>query len=335
MTLSVTTRRHSKRRRVHDLEEDPDLTMNAALPFAEDTIVVADPLAPRSARVSMEVNPDTEVDQDDPVGGEDHVPRTETSTRRGMSGPKPREFMTEEEVDRRIDDRVGNTLIKVSVDELAVLKPSLGRRLATSINNKADGLRETVNEDDDLPRVIAVNSGNRNRARKLSEGQGVQANVLEMPSILTVSVKPMAAPVRRVGLYQAPVRIGPSGTEEPIIGVLDSGAEINALTRKYVDDNHLTMEPISDIASNSYTQDPIQFVGVVTETVWIGRHGIKQTFFVVPGGVTSQDLLLGLPFFQSTQLSFAYEGEKARAKMIIDQVRVEITVGKMSKDRGN
>ena len=114
------------------------------------------------------------------------------------------------------------------------------------------------------------------------------------------------------------------------IALLDTGAEINVITRDLADEAGLIVRPDPQIVLVAYTGDRKRFDGIC-KNVLVSVSGIEvlQHIFVVDSGEHS--LLLGQPFAYASSLTFEY-GRGSQYTVIQDQasgrrVRARVSTG--------
>jgi len=230
---------------------------------------------------------------------------------------------------RRITEMLYNGTIKVSMRDLANLNSKIATGMAERLHDVADGVTRvhSINEEggsgpaprrdtavrlneiatrDDCPRL--VNTGNASNINLAVLG-GSEWRVNNQLGI------------RRLAFLNC--RIGPVGNEEVIKGCLDSGAEANIISNLYVKRNGLAMTA-NPSTSRAYGGGRVDFLGTITEQIWVGSASISVTFYVADSRVARQDLLLGLPFFAATRLNFNYDsdGSPKEASMIFGSLRI-------------
>jgi hypothetical protein len=317
-------------------DEDDDAMEESLVP----DLPLPDPPAEKSSDQSRHARKETVTDDGHEA---ERIPET-PSVRVGKSAPEsPRQKkaerkgvvgQTQGEIVENVIKRVLASSLKISVEEAVALAPSIGPKLAKRLVDQHEGIRETVDLDSGGDIDLAQERESSRPAVNMLTASGLRLP----PSIMSmgqIGREGQSSPRSIERLPIMPCIIGPSGEEAVVQGILDSGAEINVLGSDYVKRNKLTMVSLEDAWSRTYSTDRVDFVGAVTERVWLGAHSVRQVFFVSKSGKTSQPLLLGMPFFFATKLGFEYEGESIKARMTIGHSRLEKTVSRQLQGSEN
>ncbi|KAF0330592.1 pol protein [Colletotrichum asianum] len=125
----------------------------------------------------------------------------------------------------------------------------------------------------------------------------------------------------------------------PVWGVIDTGAESSLVSYQYVLDHDIPISTTTLTMRTMAKGDPkLRFIGACHVPVWINNYKIMTTMMVVDPETVNHDLLLGLPFAVSAELTFKYSKRFVTAVMKAKDCRsgkfrkISIPVGLMRSD---
>lgn len=157
-------------------------------------------------------------------------------------------------------------------------------------------------------------------------------------SIVSYKVNSVSATTRDVvnrgccGSAYLTVRVG-DDTRAPMSALLDTGAEMNLLPLSYCNDNSLSYAQLESMNSTVYNGESLSLIGVTENWVCIGHERIRQVFFVVDDIThnVAHHILLGMPFFLDTNLTFEKSNGFLFAHVTMGDSRVMCGLGRRNQ----
>ncbi|XXG98904.1 hypothetical protein Hte_005235 [Hypoxylon texense] len=104
------------------------------------------------------------------------------------------------------------------------------------------------------------------------------------------------------------VRVGPSGDENLITAVVDSGAESSLIAHSYVMRHRIPMRKTKVTWSGFGAGSKVRCLGVIEGPVWLAGQKLQLPMFVVEDHVANIKLLLGLNFIFQSRLELRFDG---------------------------
>jgi gag-polyprotein putative aspartyl protease len=115
--------------------------------------------------------------------------------------------------------------------------------------------------------------------------------------------------------------------------MLDSGAEVNVMTRSLADKAGLTVRTNLMLALKTVSGERRKFDGAYEDIdVSIGNISNTQTVMVIND--IDHKLILGCPFFHDAQLTFVYDEEGYQCAKFVNEDRTKTGITRVCRPQG-
>jgi hypothetical protein len=99
------------------------------------------------------------------------------------------------------------------------------------------------------------------------------------------------------------------------LALLDCGSECNCISLDVARQHGLSLSPTNVISKGLYQSQP--FVGETQARIFLGNRSVLCHFFVMEQSAGAHGILLGMPFFKDTSLTFGFEDTRLVAANIM------------------
>jgi hypothetical protein len=129
-------------------------------------------------------------------------------------------------------------------------------------------------------------------------------------------------------LLRLPVRVGDTGRERLITGIIDTGAQASIISLDYVRDHGIPMAKSKMVCQGIGTGPggTLPTSGVLETFVWLAGRSISVPMFVVEDRLAANPLILGLNFICQTKMCLYSEGENLIAEMLFGRSKIIVPV---------
>jgi hypothetical protein len=266
-------------------------------------------------------------------------PSNKQQKRGGRLHPR---WADEYETPRKVEeayDRLMKNEIKLQLQDLLAFRGNLGQMLSRRrplVNQRHGGDDFDVTEVVDIRAIKARER--REQAEQMLEDLATIAYACGLtpptPPSKTSSTRPLSIhQVRNVGrsnvassaMHTPKVHINVNSCNS-IVATLDSGAEVNVMSRTIAEESKLVIENRNHLSFRGITGSEKPFFGICRRVrIEVGSCVSFVDFLVIDGD--NESILLGFPFFIETELSFQYNDDgKVRAIMKDSTRRKQVTV---------